>query len=205
MQIIKFIIITLLILPNISNALNVMNIFLNSNQKASQLYSQKNYEGASEMFNNQEWKGVSLYKNKSYKEAYDIFNKEKNAVGYYNKGNALAYMGEYENAIQAYRKALEINKNYPDAEHNISILESLINKKNKDQQNKDQQNKDQQNKSQKKILKEANENSRDNIDSIRKKRIQNILNQIPDDPGGLLKQKFLRDYQRQLEGTKYND
>jgi len=34
---------------------------------------------------------------------------------------------------------------------------------------------------------------------LRQKKMDALLSQIPDDPGGLLKQKFLRDYQTREE------
>jgi Ca-activated chloride channel family protein len=78
---------------------------------------------------------------------------------------------------------------------------------NKDQQNKDQQNKDQQNKDQQNKAK-PNQNSDDKpkdakqsaADKEKQQAKEQWLQLIPDDPGGLLREKFLRDHLRRERG-----
>ncbi|MFA6303417.1 MAG: tetratricopeptide repeat protein [Legionella sp.] len=80
---------------------------------------------------------------------------------------------------------------------------------NKDQQNKDQQNKDQQNKDkpeQAKQEKDKKDKQKDAnaaqspADKEKQQAKEQWLKLIPDDPGGLLREKFLRDHLRRERG-----
>ncbi|KTD77065.1 TPR repeat containing protein [Legionella steigerwaltii] len=73
---------------------------------------------------------------------------------------------------------------------------------NKDQQNKDQQNKDQQNKEQQNKENNNQNNSEAQSEAEREKQQakEQWLRLIPDDPGGLMREKFLRDHLRRERG-----
>ncbi|SIR83814.1 Ca-activated chloride channel family protein, partial [Fluoribacter gormanii] len=60
---------------------------------------------------------------------------------------------------------------------------------NKDQQNKDQQNKDQQ-----------NSEAQSEAEREKQQAKEQWLRLIPDDPGGLMREKFLRDHLRRERG-----
>ncbi|CBJ10491.1 tetratricopeptide repeat protein [Legionella longbeachae] len=73
---------------------------------------------------------------------------------------------------------------------------------NKDQQNKDQQNKDQQNKDQQN-KKNQNTQATEPLSEAEREKQQakeQWLRLIPDDPGGLMREKFLRDHLRRERG-----
>jgi Ca-activated chloride channel family protein len=71
---------------------------------------------------------------------------------------------------------------------------------NKEQQNKEQQNKEQQNKEQQN--KEQQNKELQNVEAEREKQQAKAqwLQLIPDDPGGLMREKFLRDHLRRQRG-----
>jgi Ca-activated chloride channel homolog len=75
---------------------------------------------------------------------------------------------------------------------------------NKDQQNKDQQNKNQQNKNQQKQSKKEKNKKNNEAQSEAEREKQQAKEQwlrlIPDDPGGLMREKFLRDHLRRKRG-----
>ncbi|KTC92118.1 TPR repeat containing protein [Legionella cincinnatiensis] len=73
---------------------------------------------------------------------------------------------------------------------------------NKDQQNKDQQNKDQQNKDQQNKKNQTPQNSEAQSEAEREKQQakEQWLRLIPDDPAGLMREKFLRDHLRRERG-----
>ncbi|HEN5590463.1 TPA: tetratricopeptide repeat protein [Legionella pneumophila] len=73
-------------------------------------------------------------------------------------------------------------------------------KQNKDQQNRDQQNKAQQNKNQNK--KNDKQEGEIQSESNQEKQLakEQWLRLIPDDPGGLMREKFLRDHLRRERG-----
>ena len=233
------------------------NLWFNYNQQGMHLLKKHKNHDAAIKFNDSNWKGFAYYRDQQYDKAYQEFQKDNSALGLYNQGNTLAQQQKYQEAINAYKQALTKNKNYPDAKHNIQVLEKLLqqqkesepnkdkqeqqskeqnqdqkqseqNKDKKEQQNKEQnqdqkqkqseQNKDkeeqqskEQNQDQKQKQSEQNKDKKEEqvkakmtdkqIDSKERQEIKAILSQIPDDPGGLLRNKFARDYQNEQQGN----
>lgn len=273
------------------------DLWLTPNQQASQKLKKGEPKQAAELFQNPQWRGISYYRAGDYEKALSHFKQDDSAYGYYNQGNALAYLGRYEEAIAAYDQSLAKNPNFEDAQHNRSLVQQLLDQKesnptqtennsqtseNRQQQNSEQNSQAQNNSSSRKEdsansnqehnSSEKNENtsssdsktaseiknsnsskqtesskslssdqtekqahselSNKNSESenIKKEYTENSLNpsskesgenhskqksieqesvsqetreneiffsQIPDDPGGLLKRKFLRDHARQ--------
>lgn len=71
-------------------------------------------------------KGVQFYRQKNYKEALKRFEQVQTPDAYYNKGNALAQLGELKEAIQAYNKVLEEQPKHREAAFNKAYLEKLL-------------------------------------------------------------------------------
>ncbi|MDD3266259.1 MAG: tetratricopeptide repeat protein [Burkholderiales bacterium] len=270
----------LVIIPNISFAFEWSDFIYNQDQKAKALFNNGKHSDAANTFQNEQWKGSSYYKDKQYDKAYEEFSKDKSSTGYYNQGNALAQSHKYQEAIDAYTKSLELDKNNKDAKHNLEIVKKLLEQdkqnqdKNKDKnqdkkddkdkqtdnkdkksddksqdnkdkqdsdkkQNEDKNKSDQQNqqnkkpddKSKEKSDKAADKQENDKKNKSDDKQVNNeqkdankkpenketatppmtpeqkkeqqikaAISQIPDDPSGLLRNKFMRDYQKQQAG-----
>jgi len=221
------------------------DLWLTADQQGQELINKGQFLKAKDKFEREDWSAAAAYKSGDYQRAAHLYKKEHTEHGYYNEGNALAHLGQYEKALEAYNKALAINPNNPDAKHNHKLISDLLKKdkeqqqnkdqQNKDQQNKDQQNKDQQNKDQQskdqqnkdqqnkdqqnkdQQNKEQQNKNQQNKDQQNKKNKQQAnaqakeekerqqaneqwLRLIPDDPGGLLREKFLRDHLRRKRG-----
>ncbi|TAL61236.1 MAG: tetratricopeptide repeat protein [Legionella sp.] len=252
------------------------DLWATPDQQAQALMQKNQFAPAKDLFTREDWKGIAAYRSGDYEQAAKLFKGLHTEQGYYNQGNALAHLGQYEQAIASYKQALSINANNQDAQHNIKVLEDLLKKdkekqenkdqqsqqnkdqqnkdqqnkdqqnkdqqnkdqQNKDQQNKDQQNKDQQNKDQQnKDQQNKDQQSKDqqnkdqqNKEAKNKKKpklqqdqenkgskkqqadVQSVameekkqaqeqwLKLIPDDPGGLMREKFLRDHLRRERG-----
>lgn len=170
-----------------------------------------------------QWQGVADYRAQNYSAAASAFAQQDTETANYNRGNALAKAGDYQQALAAYEKALQQNPQDADAKYNRDLVKKLVQKQQQDQpppsrskqsnQNKNQdQNKSQQNKDQSADQKnQAKQNQPSQItkttaDPVKAAEQQaqaqqqqatgQWLQSIPDDPGGLLKQKFLRDHER---------
>ena len=141
----------------------------------------------------QDLRGVSAFRAGDYERAAALFMMSNQADGYYNAGNAYAYLGRYKEALKAYDKALAMNRANQDARYNRQLIEALLKKQQKQQSqagHKKEPKPDikpakQEEKPQEKLEKTPQQQSTDQW-----------LNTIPDDPGGLLREKFLRDYLR---------
>ncbi len=240
-----------------------VDLWFTPNQQAQKLMNKGQFAKAKDRFEREDWSAAAAYKAGEYQRAADLYKKMPSEHGYYNEGNALAHLGQYEKALDAYNKALAINPNNQDARHNHKLVSDLLRKdkeqkqnkdqqnkdqqnkdqqnkdqqnkdqqnkdqqnkdqqnkdqqnkdqqnkdqQNKDQQNKDQQNKDQQNKNESKQQEKKNKknNKKQQVDvQTKEEKEQHQANEqwlrlITDDPGGLLREKFLRDHLRRKRG-----
>lgn len=113
-----------------AHAFDLRPLYLNRNQQGLADYKKGNYKSAEEKFEAIDWKGSAAYKSEDYKQAEKLFSEQAGVSGTYNKGNALALQGKYEEAIAAYDEVLAKEPNHEDAAYNKKILEELMNNQN---------------------------------------------------------------------------
>jgi Ca-activated chloride channel family protein len=138
-----------------------MDFWRTHDQQGMQLLQAGKAQEAAQTFKNTPWQGVAFYRAANYKEALQRFLKQKSSDGHYNAGNALAYLGRYEDAIKAYDKAIALNANNQDAITNREIIKKLMQQQKQKQAQKQEKkpNQDQQkNESEKNA---ANENQKE--------------------------------------------
>lgn len=248
------------------------DLWISPDKQAETLMNKGEFATAATLFQQEPWKATAAYRAKNYKQAAHQFGALGSESGYYNQGNALAQMGNYQEALKAYDKALALNPSNQDAVFNRKLVEELLKKNQDEQQNKEnkpddrqsennkqqdkpsdsgdqdkknQQDKgnsnDQQKQNDKQEQKDRDEKSekdgnkkQDNdsksgenaeappknpkqgknkdekdgqvsaLPSPEEREKQQAKEQwlqlIPDDPGGLMREKFLRDYLRKQRG-----
>ena len=241
------------------------DLWATKDQQAKTMMDNGEFDKAKDTFLRDDWRAASAYRAKAYKQAATLYQSFKNEDAYYNQGNALAYLGKYEQAISAYNKALAINPNNQDAIDNRKLLQELLKKnkqdqkkqdkdkqnqskqdqdqKNQDEQNQDKQDQDKQDQNKqdqdkqdknkqdqdkqdqnKQDQDKQDQNKQDQVKKDQDKKDQDKPDQpataanqsqedrekqqareqwlrlIPDDPGGLMREKFLRDHLRRQRG-----
>lgn len=90
-------------------------------QRAHALYSKKEYEAAADVFQDPFWRAIALYRDGAFKEAAGIFAGFDSAEGLYNQGNALLFLGKYEEAAKAYYRALDQKPGWKEPKINQEI------------------------------------------------------------------------------------
>ncbi len=233
------------------------SLWLNENQRAQQMLEQGEAGKAAELFNRSDWKAASHYKAKQYEQALQQFESQKSVDSIYNKGNTLAKMKRYEDALGAYDQVLLQQPEHQDASYNKKLVEDAI--KKQQQQQKDNQQQSDKNKQQQQDEEKKSEQSKNNqpsndeseqsqeqsekqeqskksepqqeqeqqqqqdkkqseqsleekpeqeeIKSAQQEKEEKLseqaeaqwLRRIPDDPGGLLRNKFKHQYSRQKQ------
>ena len=238
-------------------AFSWQDLWYTPDQQAKEMMNKGQFSNAKDTFEREDWRAASAYRAGDYEQAAKRYQTFKNEDAYYNEGNALAYMGQYEQAIKSYDKTLGINPNNQDALHNRKIIEALLkkdkqqqnqdkqnqDKQNQDKQNQDKQNQDKQNQDKQNQDKQdqdkqnqdkQNQDKQDQDKQDQDKQDQDKQDQdkqdqdkqenkpkspdtpaeakekqqakdqwlklIPDDPGGLMREKFLRDHLRRQRG-----
>lgn len=250
----------LLLIPFYANAGWWDDLWQTKDQQGKVFLSKGQPQKAAQTFKRKDWQSVAHYRAGQYKQAATTLSSTPPSLTrYYNQGNALAHLGQYEKAIQAYNQALKVTPKDPDTLYNKKIVESLL-KQQKQEQQKNQENqqnnmnnqpqpqqqsgqdkqkqpqnqspqntpsqpepKSGQNKGDQQDTQQQNNNNADqgtpdkpnkqpasqqsqpgkrqaqapklsaNAKEQQQAQMQR-LKRIPDDPGGLLRQKFIRDY-----------
>ena len=109
-------------------------------QQAWQALARDDAEKAAALAKDPELSGEAWFRSGEYSNAHDAWTRGDSADAFYNQGNALAHLGEYDAAIAAYDQALAIQPGMEDAVHNRAVLEQM---KEQEQQEQQQQEGDQ--------------------------------------------------------------
>lgn len=131
--------ISLFVSPSDSYAASVWDkLWKTPDQIATELIQQNEFEAAADTFENKDWSAVARYKNADYSKTIELLDGKNDANSLYNKANALALTGEFDKAIDLYKKTIELEGENADAKYNLALLEQLK-KQQEEQQKQDQQ------------------------------------------------------------------
>ena len=92
-----------------AQAFNWRDLWFTPDQQGRNLVENGQFAKAKEIFERPDWAATAAYKSGDYEHSAGLFKELNTDQGYYNQGNALAHMGQYEQAIKAYDKALTLN------------------------------------------------------------------------------------------------
>lgn len=90
-------------------------------QRAYALYSKSDYNGAAKTFRDPFWRATALYRDGRFEEAAGAFAGFNSAAALHNQGNALLFLGKYNEAAETYGRALERMPDWKDPEINREI------------------------------------------------------------------------------------
>jgi len=122
-------------MPQPAQAIEWEQLWKNNDQRALQQLEQGNAQQAAELFETPAWQAAAEYRAGNYAKSADILKSIDNADAHYNRGNALAKTGAYDEALQAYKRALELQPEHEDARYNKQQVEQTL----QNQQNEKQQ------------------------------------------------------------------
>jgi Ca-activated chloride channel family protein len=108
-------------------------------QQAAKALAAGDYAKAAALAADAGRRGSAEYKRGNYQRALENFAHETGADADYNRGNALAKLGRYQDAIAAYDKSLEQNPGGEDARVNKAAVEALLKQQQAKQQSSDSQ------------------------------------------------------------------
>lgn len=199
------------------------NLWKRPDQQAADALNQGRHDDAAALAEDPLLRGEALFRAEDYEAAERAFGQSQGPDGHYNRGNALARQQKFQEAIEAYDQALETEPGMEDAEYNKKLVEELLKQQQEqEQQQQDQENQsendettdsqqqgeeseseseEQQKQDQAAEEQESEESSEqpveaEELDAEEKQALEQWLRRIPDDPGGLLRRKFMLEYQR---------
>ena len=111
-------------------------------QQAAELLQKGETNKAAQRFESPEWKGTAAYRSGDYEKAIEQFSQQDHHRTNFNRGNALAFAGRLQAALDAFKQVLAENPQDEDAQYNHDLIEKLL----KEQQNKQQKEQHQEGK-----------------------------------------------------------
>ena len=115
---------------------------MNDNQRGQKKLAAGEAADAAATFEDHSWQGVANYRAGNYAESAAKFAEDGDAASLYNLGNALARMGQFEPALDAYEQSLELRPGDEDTMYNRDLVSQL---QQQQEQQGDQQDGDPQN------------------------------------------------------------
>ncbi len=117
-------------------------------QQGSEAFTAEDYTTAAARFEDPSWRAAAEYRSNDYQAAASSLTGLDDPESNYNRGNALARLGQFDAAIAAYDRTLAQVPDHADAQHNKEIVQKLLEQQQKEQQEQeqsgDQQQQDQQ-------------------------------------------------------------
>lgn len=97
------------------------NLFLTPDQRGRILLDRSQPAAAADVFRDPLWRGIALFRAGDFKTAAQAFAALDTAESAYDQGNALVMLGQYEDAVKRYDRALALRPGWPDADTNREI------------------------------------------------------------------------------------
>ncbi len=114
------------------------DLWLTKDQQGQRQLAEGNAGVAAELFEDRVWRAVANYRAGEYSGSAQGFAGQQETENLYNLGNALARLGEFETAIDAYEQVLAINPGNEDAEYNRDLLKELLDQQQQSGQGQNQ-------------------------------------------------------------------
>jgi Ca-activated chloride channel family protein len=132
---------SVMLLPPDAQALDWQSLWQNDDQRASRLFERGEHAEAAEIFERPEWRASSKYRSGDYAAALQTWQRLEGEDALYNRANALAQLGRYEEALSAYATLLRDNPEHQDALYNKRAIEAFLEQQQQQQggQQDDQQ------------------------------------------------------------------
>jgi len=165
-------------IPDPAYALDMDNLWRNPDQNAMNLFEAGDTKNAAEQFQKNDWKAAAHYRSGDYEKSLEALQTPTTSNDFYNRGNALAQLGRYPEALEAYTEALKLDANNEDATFNREQVKKAIKEQqqsedgegeqgdkgddSEDSQEGEKQNKDQKGEKEQSSEKKDGESEQDN-------------------------------------------
>ena len=120
-------------------ALDWGNLWKNKEKQAYDAFQKGEYEQVKSLSSNPQLKGSAFYKEQDYENAESWFAQQGSAQSFYNRGNALAQMQQFDMAIAAYEQALIKEPGHQQALENKKLVEEFLKQQQSQQSNQDEE------------------------------------------------------------------
>jgi len=116
----------LLPMPRSAYALGWHDLWQRPDQRGAQALAAQQPQQAAKLFKDPQWRAAAHYRAGDYQAALKDLDKQPGAVAAYNRGNALAHLGKYQQALSAYEEALKRDPDFKDAAYNRNLVKKWL-------------------------------------------------------------------------------
>ncbi|AFL72912.1 VWA domain-containing protein [Thiocystis violascens] len=114
-------------------------------QRAARQFAAGDAQSAADQFRDPAWRAAARYRSGDYAAALDDLAGLQDPEADYNRGNALARLGQFQEAVDAYEDALKQNPDQADARHNLELVRQLLEQQNPSDRQQNPSEQDQSN------------------------------------------------------------
>lgn len=100
------------------------SLWISADREAQELLKEGKEKEALSTYENQLSVGAIYYKKGEFKKALSIYETLGSKEAFYNRGNTLVMLGKYNDAIESYKLALEVDKDFKEASDNLLIAKA---------------------------------------------------------------------------------
>ncbi|WP_338115094.1 VWA domain-containing protein [Thiocapsa imhoffii] len=117
--------VVLILPPHPSWAWEWADLWSRPDQRAARELAAGAAEQAAEVFEDPAWQAAARYQAGDYARALESLAELSDLDADYNRGNALARLGRWDDAIAAYEAVLSRDPDHQDARHNLELVQAL--------------------------------------------------------------------------------
>ena len=131
-------------------AWELKDLWVNKDVQGSEAFVEEEYSEAATLFKDEAWRAAANYRTGNFENALADLNILEDVESHYNRGNSLARLNRFPEAIEAYNQVLDLTPEHEDAKFNKELLEQVIEEQEQQEnsesedQDQDQQESDQQ-------------------------------------------------------------
>jgi len=119
-------------------AWELKDLWINKDTQGTTAFEEENYAEAATLFEDDAWRAAANYRTGNFENAVADLNLLEDAESHYNRGNALARLNRFPEAISAYEEVLAMAPDHEDAQYNKELLEQLMEEQQQEQQQQQQ-------------------------------------------------------------------
>lgn len=113
-------------LPATALADGFLDWWLTPDQQGRLYFERGKHQKAARAFEQTRWKAIAFYKSGDFANAAALFATALSPEGQFYLGNALAKQEKLAPAVKAYKRALELKPEFPEAAFNLDWVEGLL-------------------------------------------------------------------------------
>ena len=124
------------------------DLWITPDKQGTEAFAEEDFENAATLFEDEAWRAAANYRTGNFETAVADLSLLEDAESHYNRGNALARLNRYPEAITAYEQALALAPDHEDAQFNKELVEKLLEEQQQQEQQQQQQNSEGENQDQ---------------------------------------------------------